>query len=99
MELREGSKTYGDNAYSDEALENLLEIRGQRLIAGRKKNTTRPSHVRDFLDLQGIRKVVETTFSQVTALMPRKVHAVTERSFKIKAMGFVTAFAFIFAIT
>ncbi len=44
VELREGSKTYGDNAYS-------------------------------------------------------KVHAVTEKGFKIKAMGFVNAFAFIFAIT
>jgi hypothetical protein len=99
MELREGSKTYGDNAYSDEALENLLELRGQRLIAARKENTTRPLHVRDFLDLQGIRKVVETTFSRITALMPRRVHAVTEKGFKIKAMGFVTAMAFIFAIT
>src|SRR5579863_829550 len=73
MELQEGSKTYGDNAYEDEALENLLELRGQRLIADRKENTTRPLHVRDFLDLQGIRKVVETTFSCITALMPRKV--------------------------
>ena len=99
VELREGSKTYGDNAYSDEALENLLELRGQRLIADRKGNTTRPLHVRDFLDLQGIRKVIETTFSRIAALMPRKVHAVTEKGFKIKAMGFVTALAFIFAIT
>ncbi len=99
MELQRGSKTYGDNAYSDEALENLLELRGHRLIADRKENTTRPLHVRDFLDLQGIRKVVETTFSRITALMPRKVHAVTEKGFRIKAMGFVIAIAFIFAIT
>lgn len=99
MELQKGSKTYGDNAYSDEALECLLELREQRLIAARKENTTRPLHVRDFLDLQGIRKVVETTFSQITALMPRKVHAVTEKGFKIKAMGFVTAISFMFAIS
>jgi len=31
--------------------------------------------------------------------MPRKVHAVTEKGFIIKTMGFVTAMAFIFAIT
>lgn len=99
LELREGSKTYGDNAYEDEALENLLELRGQRLIADRKENTTRPLDVRDFLDLQGIRKVVETTFSRIAALMPRKVHAVTEKGFILKTMGFVTAVAFIFATT
>lgn len=99
QELREGSKTYGDNAYSDEALENLLELRVQRLIAARKENTTRPLNVRDFLDLQGIRKVVETTFSRITALMPRRIHAVTEKGFRIKVIGFVTAMAFVFAIT
>ena len=99
IELEEGSNAYGDNAYSDEALENLLELGGQRLIAARKENTTRPLHVRDFLDLQGIRKVVETIFSRITALIPRRIDAVIERGFKIKAMGFVTAVDFIFAIT
>jgi hypothetical protein len=98
MEMVPGSKTYGDNAYSDEALENLLELRGQRLIADRRENSTRPLHVRDFLDLKGIRKVVETTFSRIMALMPRKIHAVTENGFKLKAMGFVVGMAMIFAI-
>lgn len=42
-------------------------------------------------------KRVETTFSRITALMPRRIHAVIERRFKIKAMRFVTAVAFIFA--
>jgi hypothetical protein len=98
-EMPTGTKTYGDNAYSDEALENLLELRGQRLVADRKMNSTRPLHVRDFLDLRGIRKTVETTFSRIMALMPRKIHAVTEKGFEIKAMGFVVAISIIFATT
>lgn len=86
-----GNKTYGDHAYEGEALENLLELRGQRLIADRKENTTRPLHVRDFLDLQGIRKVVETTFCCITGLMPRKIYAVTERGFilKTRSLSFI----------
>jgi Transposase DDE domain len=97
--MNRGCATYGDAAYLDEALEKMLEIRGQKLIAARRENTKRPLGVRDFLDLQGLRKVVETTFSRVAALMPRKIHAVTEKGFEMKAMGFITAVSMIFAIS
>lgn len=99
LRMKKGSTTYADAAYLDEALENLLEVRGQKLVAARRENTKRPLGIRDFLDLQGLRKVVETTFSRVTALMPRKIHAVTEAGFEMKAMGFITAVSMIFAIS
>jgi hypothetical protein len=99
MRMKRGATTYGDAAYLDEALETLLEIRGQKLVAARRTNSKRPLSIRDFLDLQGLRKVVETTFSRVAALMPRKIHAVTESGFKIKAMGFIAAISMVFAIS
>lgn len=99
MELQRGSKTYGDAAYLDEALEEYLELRDQRLIAARRENSKKPLYIRDFLDLQGVRKMVETTFSRIAALMPRKIHAVTDAGFEIKTMGFVVAIAMIFAIS
>jgi len=68
IELPKGSKTYGDNAYEDATLENLLELRGQRLITARKENTKRALYIRDFLDLQGVRKVIETTIQSNSRL-------------------------------
>lgn len=98
IEMRQGSTTYGDAAYLDEALENLLEMRGQKLVAARRENTRRPLGIQDLMSLQGLRRIVETTFSRVASLMPRKIHAITEKGFEMKAMGFVVAVSMIFAI-
>ncbi len=39
------------------------------------------------------RKRIETTFSGVSALLPRKIHAVTQRGFEIKVMAAFAASA------
>jgi len=41
-----------------------------------------------------VRKRVETTASQINALLPKSIHAVTSKGFELKVMLFVLAFAF-----
>jgi len=60
----------------------------------RKKNSQRPFPPWiEFLQ-QAVRKRIETTGSQITALFPKKIHAVTPQGFELKVMLFVLAFAF-----
>lgn len=40
-----------------------------------------------------MRKRIETTFSQIKAMFPRHIHAVTSRGFQLKVSLFVIAFA------
>lgn len=96
--LPEGSKIYGDAGYLDYNLEAEIESQNRRLIARRRRNSSRPLHVRDLLDLRGVRQTIETVFSQVTGMMARKIHAVTGRGIQIKAMGLVAALAMAFAV-
>ena len=41
-----------------------------------------------------MRKRVETVFSQITGIFPRKVNAVTSKGFEIKIFNFILAYAF-----
>ena len=96
--MKKGSRVYGDAAYMDESLEALLHLRKQELISDQRMNSRRTRLLSDWLDLQGFRKTVETAFSRVTALRPRKIHAVTESGFAIKSFGFVVAVSIFHAI-
>lgn len=96
--LPNGSKTYGDAAYLDYELEAELEKEGKRLIARRRGNSKNPLYASDLLSLMGLRRVIETAFSKIAVNMPKKIHAITEKGFKIKAFGLVAALAISFAI-
>jgi hypothetical protein len=41
-----------------------------------------------------MRKKIETVFSQITGLFPRKINAVTAKGFGIKIFNFVLAYSF-----
>gem|GEM_PF-3841034 len=41
-----------------------------------------------------LRQGIETTFSQVTALFPKPIHAVTAQGFILKIVCFLLAFSF-----
>src|SRR5262249_19061498 len=74
MDLSPGSVIYGDKAYTDYALEDYLEeIEMIRLIPDRKTNLKR-QHLGCIRYLQSIiRKRIETTFSQLVSLFPKKI--------------------------
>jgi len=40
------------------------------------------------------RKIIETIFSQINALMPKSTHAITAKGFELKVAFFIMAFAF-----
>jgi len=95
FDLPEGSVCYGDKIYNDYKYEDLLrEIAGITLKPIRKKNSKRAEG--DFIARRAIsytRKKIETAFSSITGLFPKKIHAVTSEGFALKVMSFILVFA------
>jgi transposase len=94
LDLPEGTRVYADAAYTDYGWEDALNESGQvHLHVARKRNSKRPhpAYVQYLADR--VRKKVETTFSQITAQVGRRIHAVTPRGFELKVFLFVLAFA------
>jgi len=94
LDLPEGAEVYADKGYTDYVLEDTLaEVFQVGLIAARKHNSKRahPGYVMYLC--QGIRKRVETTFSQIDAHLARHIHAVTPRGFELKTFLTVLAYS------
>lgn len=92
LDLPAGSKIHGDRAYTDYQEEDLLQDAGQIILQSqRKANSKRP--LAPWLEAlaRPIRQRIETTFSQLEALLPRHIHAVTERGFVLKTICFLLA--------
>lgn len=89
-----GSVVYGDKAYTSYSFEDYLEEFEQiRLIPDRKVNLSR-QHSGSIRYLQSVlRKRIETTFSLIARLFPRKIHAVTKAGFLLKVVVFVISFS------
>lgn len=94
IDLPQGAFIYGDKAYTQYSFEDSLqEFEEIRLIADRKTNATR-QHSGCIQYLQSIlRKRIETTFSQITNMFPRKIHAVTKQGFLLKLVIFIVSFS------
>jgi hypothetical protein len=94
IDLAPNSTIYGDKAYTDYNFEDLLnEICGIRVIPERKANSKRQhSGCTRYLQSK-LRKRIETTFSEITRLFPRKIEAVTAKGFLMKLLIFVCSFA------
>jgi IS5 family transposase len=94
IDLPSNSTIYADKAYTDYNFEDLLyEISNIRLMAERKENAKR-QHSGCMRYLQSkLRKRIETTFSEISRLFPRKIEAVTARGFLMKLLIFVFSFA------
>jgi hypothetical protein len=94
IDLPFGSSVYGDKAYTSYPFEDeLMEHANIRLVADRKKNLTR-QHLGPLRYIQRVlRKRIETTFSQLTLLFPRKIHAVTSKGLILKLVIFIVAYS------
>lgn len=95
LDLPEGSQIYTNSAYLNYEVEDLYEECEQiRLLVERKSNSKRQdSASRRFLK-KYYRKRVETSFSEITAHFPAKIHAVTPQGFLLKIILFIFAFTF-----
>jgi hypothetical protein len=83
---------YGDKAYNDYEIEDLLREVDQIVLQPiRKKNSKRalPPYVEFVQHYQ--RKMVETVGSLLERLLPKSIHAVTAEGFELKVALFVVA--------
>ena len=95
LDLPGGSSIHANRAYTDYAEEDLLqEAGGIVLRSQRKRNAKRslPAWL-EFL-AKPVRQRVETTFSQLEALLPKHIHAVTAQGFVLKVICFLLAISF-----
>jgi hypothetical protein len=94
FDLPKGSTVYADKAYNDYDIENLLEEAGDiHLMPIRKKNSKRlePAYVEFVQHYE--RKQIETVGSLIERLLPKHIHAVTDKGFELKVFLFVLAYS------
>jgi hypothetical protein len=95
LDLSAGATIHGDRAYTDYQEEDLLREAGDIVLQSQRKGNAKRK-LAPWLEYLGrpIRQRVETTFSQLEALLPRHIHAVTDRGFVLKVICFLLAVSF-----
>jgi hypothetical protein len=96
FDLPEGSLLVGDKAYNNYAIEDMLKMAGIQLIPFRKKNSKRPVPPWVYYLQFHYRKMIETTGSLLSGLLPKKIHATSALGFELKIILFVLACSFIY---
>lgn len=95
LHVSEGSRIWADAGYTDYKTEDLIaEQENIHLMVSRKANSKRKDAPWNAYLKQQTRKIIETHFSCIKALMPRSIHAVTADGFMLKAALFIIAYAF-----
>jgi hypothetical protein len=93
MDALDGGILYADAAYNDYNLEEQLAKYGLVLIAARQSNSTRPWPEKIGRLLAKRRKIIETFFSTIMRLFPRRIHAVRLSGLILKMTLFFVAFS------
>ena len=95
FDLPEGSICYGDKAYNDYEFEDILHESAEITLKPiRKKNSHRAEdNLAARRAASYLRKRVETSFSRITQLFPKTIHAVTSKGFILKVINFILVFA------
>ncbi|HBH82394.1 MAG: hypothetical protein A2X05_15580 [Bacteroidetes bacterium GWE2_41_25] len=91
--LPEDSTVYGDSAYTDYYNEQVCsEAADINLMIARKSNTKLPHEPWQNFLISDSRKRIETTFSQISSMLPKRIHAVTVDGFLMKVILFIFVF-------
>ncbi len=93
IDLPPQAELFADTAYTSyEWEEYLLEVEQIRLQVPRKSNSKKP--IEPFIETykQLIRKRIETVFSEISKLFPKKIHATTLSGFLLKISLFLFAY-------
>ena len=95
LDLPKGAKIYGDRAYNDYQEEDMLADAGGIILQCQRKSNSKRLLL-PWIEALGrpIRQRVETTFSQLEALLPKHVHAVTPKCLVLKILCFLLAVSF-----
>lgn len=91
--LPEDTTIYGDSAYTDYNYEQVcIEAESIKLMIARKSNSKRPHEPWESFLIAYSRKRIETTFSQISSMFPKRIHAVTTDGFLMKVILFIFVF-------
>ena len=94
LALPAGSQLFMDSGYTDYGAEDAAKATdGVEFAPSRKKNSKRSDDCWRSYYKQLMRKRIETVFSQITSLFPKRIHAVTLNGFLLKLSMFIIAFA------
>ena len=91
FDLPSGSQLIGDKAYNNYAVEDMMAVAGIQLLPFRKKNSKRPVPPWVAYLQFHYRKMIETTGSLISNLLPKKIHATSTAGFELKVILFVLA--------
>ena len=91
--LERGSRVYADAGYTNYKIEDMLRHSEQiELLVARKSNSKRKREPYQEFLIESIRKRIKTTFSEITTLLPKKIHAVTDYGFILKVIMFLFSY-------
>jgi hypothetical protein len=91
--LPEDSTVYGDSAYTDYNYEQVcIDAESIKLMIARKSNSKQPHEPWENFLIANSRKRIETTFSQISSMFPKRIHAVTTDGFLMKVILFIFVF-------
>ena len=95
LDLPKGSILYGDRAYTNYLYEKIvLDATGIDLKFARKSNSKKKHKPWIEYLINTARKGIETAFSNINRLIPKKIHAVIDHGFELKVLGFILAYSF-----
>jgi hypothetical protein len=93
LELPAGSEVFMDSGYTDYFAEDAAgEADELRFSVCRKKNSKRRDEPAESYYKTLMRKRIETVFSEITRLFPKRIHAVTLKGLLMKVSFFIIAF-------
>ena len=98
FDLPEGAQVVGDKAYNNYLIEDVLDEAGIRLRPFRKKNSKRSVPPWVYYLQFHYRKMIETTGSLLTNLLPKKIHATSALGFELKIVLFIIAISLGFLV-
>jgi hypothetical protein len=100
LPLPAGSRLFADKIYTDYAYEDQLQADRKITFLPLRKGNLKPQHAPELAkQIRYTRKRIETSFSQVTAKLPHRLHAVTPEGFESKIMALFVACAILLAQT
>ena len=95
LDIPKNSIIYADKLYNDYEFEDFLQEWADISFKPlRKKNSKRAYKPWQQFIYQCTRKRVETSLGQIINLMPRTIHAVSQKGFALKLICFIVAFSF-----
>ena len=90
LQIPAGSVIYADSAYTNYPIEDMLkDAENIDLLVARKSNSKRKHEPYIEYLISVMRKRIETTFSEISNLLLKKIHAVTEYGFLLKVVIFI----------